>query len=50
MVGRKAFFTKPKHQCHLTQWGEWGYDSQSEKEGDFYMNLWLTKLTNKLWF
>ena len=23
---------KPKSQCHLSQWREWGYDSQSWKE------------------
>ena len=32
MVGREAFLTKPKHQCHLSQWEEWVYDSQSWKK------------------
>ena len=32
MVGRKAFLTKQKHQYHLSQWGEWVYDSQSWKK------------------
>ena len=29
---RKVFLTKPKHQCHLSQWGEWVYGAQSWKE------------------
>ena len=32
MEERDAFLMKPKHQCHLSQWEEWGYDSQSWKE------------------
>ena len=32
MVGREAFVMKPMHQCHLSQWGEWVYDSQSWKD------------------
>ena len=23
--GNKTFLMKPKHQCHLSQWGEWVY-------------------------
>ena len=32
MVGRKVFFMKPKHQYHLSQWGEWVYGAQSWKQ------------------
>ena len=32
MVGKKAFLMKPRHQCHLSQWGEWVFGSQSWKE------------------
>ena len=32
MGGREAFLMKPMHQYHLSQWGEWVYDSQSWKE------------------
>ena len=32
MMERKAFLTKLKHQCHLSQWGEWIYGVQSWKE------------------
>ena len=32
IVGREAFLTKPRHQCHLSQWREWVYDSHSWKE------------------
>ena len=31
--GRKrSFLMKPKHQCHLSQWVEWVYGTQSWKE------------------
>ena len=30
---REDFLLKPKHQCHLSQWGEWVYGAQSWKEG-----------------
>ena len=29
---RKAFLTKPKHQCHSSQWGELVYGAKSWKE------------------
>ena len=29
MVERKAFFSKPKHHYHLSQWGEYVYGAQS---------------------
>ena len=32
MVEWKAFLTKPKHQCHSSQWGEWVCGAQSWKE------------------
>ena len=32
MVERKAFLMKPKHQCHLSKWGECVYIAQSWKE------------------
>ena len=32
MMERKAFLQKPKHQCHLSQWGEWVYCAKSWKE------------------
>ena len=32
MARKEAFIRKPKHKCHLPQWGEWAYDSQSWKE------------------
>ena len=32
MVERKSFQIKPKHQCHLSQWGEWVCGAQSWKE------------------
>ena len=31
-MGREAFPMKPKHQCHLSEWGEWVCDSQSWEE------------------
>ena len=30
--GREAFLMKPKHQCHLSQCGEWVYGAQSWEE------------------
>ena len=38
MVGRKAFIMKPKHQCQLSQWGNWVYGSQSLKERRLFKN------------
>ena len=32
MVERDVFLMKPKHECHLSQWGECVYDAQSQKE------------------
>ena len=32
MVGKKVFLMKPKHQCLLSQLGEWVYGAQSWKE------------------
>ena len=32
MKGKKAFFMKPKHQCHLSEKREWVYGAQSWKE------------------
>ena len=32
MVGNKIFLMNPKHQCHLSKWGECVYSSQSWKE------------------
>ena len=32
MMEREAFLMKPKHQCHLSQRGEWVYGVQSLKE------------------
>ena len=32
MMERKVFLVKPKHQCHLSQWGKWVYGTQSWKE------------------
>ena len=32
MAEKEAFLTKPKHQCHVSQLGEWVYGSQSWKE------------------
>ena len=32
MVERKAFLMKPKHHCHLSQWGEHVYGAQSRKK------------------
>ena len=32
MMKRKAFLLKPKHQCHLSQWGEWANGAQLWKE------------------
>ena len=29
MMEREAFLMKPKHQCNLSQWGEWVYGAQS---------------------
>ena len=32
LIDREAFLMKPKHQCHLSQWVEWAYGTQSWKE------------------
>ena len=32
MMGREVFLMKPKHQCHLSQWGEYVYGAQSQKK------------------
>ena len=32
MVEREVFLMKPRHQYHLSQWGEWTYGGQSLKE------------------
>ena len=33
MAIREVFLMKPKHQYHLSQWGERVYDAQSWNEG-----------------
>ena len=32
MRGSDVFVMKSKHECHLSQWGEWVYGAQSWKE------------------
>ena len=32
IMEKEAFLMEPKHQCHLSQWGEWVYVAQSWKE------------------
>ena len=48
MIEREAFLMKPKHQCYLSQLGEWVYDAQSWKKGDYYVNPYLSQLWNEL--
>ena len=31
-MGKEAFLINPRHQCHLSQWGEWVHGAQSRKE------------------
>ena len=49
MVGREAFVMKPMHQCHLSQWGERVYDSQSWKDGRLLRESMINKIDKKLW-
>ena len=49
MVGREAFLMKPKHQCHLSKWGECAYDLQPWRESWLLHESETTKLTNELW-
>ena len=37
MMEREAILMKPKHQSHLSQWGEWVYGAQSWKEKYYYV-------------
>ena len=48
MVERKDFPAKPKYQYHVSQLGECVYSAQSQRNGDRYMNLSLSNLTDKL--
>ena len=42
MVERKAFPANPKHQYHVSQWGEHDCSTYNEKNGDYYENPSLT--------
>ena len=44
MVIREVSLMKPKHQYHLSQWGECVCDSNHEKKGDYYVNVCLSQL------
>ena len=48
MVGKKAFLLKPKHQCHLSQIGEWVYGSESRKEKRLLWQSCLLPFTDEL--
>ena len=36
MVERKAFLANPKHQDHVSQYGEHGSSANNKKNGDYY--------------
>ena len=43
MVEIDVFLMKPKHQYHLSLWGECVYSAQSWKNGNYYVNPCLSK-------
>ena len=50
---REAFVMKPKHQCHLSQWGEWLYGAQSWKERRLLICVclnWQSNFNSKKWW
>ena len=47
MVIREVFLTKPKHEYHLSQWGECVYDAQTQKERRLLCESILSKSTNE---
>ena len=36
MVGRKVFLANPKHQDHVSQYGEHDCSANSKNNGDYY--------------
>ena len=36
MVQRKAFLANPKHQYHVSQWGEHDYSANNKKNREYY--------------
>ena len=47
MVERKALLTNPKHQDHVSQWGENDYYAHNKKNGDYYEYLSLSHFMDK---
>ena len=50
MVGREVLLTKPKHHAIYPYKKNEFMVPYHEKKGDYYVNLYLSKLTNELWF
>ena len=50
MVERDAFLTKPKHEYHLSKWGERIYMPNREKKGDYYVKTRLSKSADEHYF
>ena len=50
MVEREFFFIKPNDLYDLSQRGECVYAAQSWKKRGYYMNPYLSQLTDQLWF
>ena len=44
---RKAFVANPKHQYHVSQWGEQVYGAHSQKNEDYYDNPSLSHSMNE---
>ena len=48
MVERKAFFTNPKHECHVSQQGDHDYSVHNKKNVDYYEYPSLSQFMDKL--
>ena len=46
--GKKAFLAKPKHQYHVSQYGEHDCSATNKKGGDYYKYPSLFHFMNKL--
>ena len=46
--GKKAFLAIPKHQYHLSQWGEHDYSANNKRNGDYYGYPSLSHFTDEL--
>ena len=46
--GKKTFLANPKHQDHISQFGEHDCSANNRKNGDYYAHLCLSHFTDEL--